>query len=227
MNNLLLILEILVTFSMVILIKKFLGKNGLYVWIALATVLANIQLVKQVDLLGISATLGNVMFASTFLATDIISECYGKKEAKKAVILGVTSVLIYVIISQITLLYVPNSLDTVSESMKNIFSTSPRICIASITMYFLANYFDVLLYNFLKKKSKGKNMWLRNNISTIICNCLENFGLYILIFIGVFGIKDIFQMAIACSIIEIVIALCDTPFLYIAKKINQPNESRV
>ena len=218
MNTLLLFVEILVAFGSVLLVNKIFKKEGLYVWIGLATVLANLQLAKCVDIFGINATLGNVMFASTFLATDIISECYGKKEAKKGVWIGLFCVVSFVIFSQITLAYTPNDLDFVNESMVNLFTIAPRICISSIIMYFIANYSDVLLYNFLKKVFKGKYVWVRNNVSTIVCNCLENFGLFILMFAGIFSFKDMMIMALATSLIEIVIAVCDTPFLYIAKK---------
>ena len=218
MKTLLLFVEILVAFGSVLLVNKIFKKEGLYVWIGLATVLANLQLAKCVDIFGINATLGNVMFASTFLATDIISECYGKKEAKKGVWIGLFCVVSFVIFSQITLAYTPNDLDFVNESMVNLFTIAPRICISSIIMYFIANYSDVLLYNFLKKVFKGKYVWVRNNVSTIVCNCLENFGLFILMFAGIFSFKDMMIMALATSLIEIVIAVCDTPFLYIAKK---------
>ena len=185
----------------------------------LATVLANVQLAKNVDLLGMDATLGNVLFASTFLATDILSECYGEKHAKKGVFVGLFSVIIYLVISQITLLYAPNELDITHEAMKTLFGLTPRICISSIVMYFLANWMDVILYNKLLKKFGEKKMWMRNNVTTIICNGLENFGLMFLIFAGTMPIMSIIQIAVASSVIEIFIALCDTPYLYLAKKI--------
>ena len=97
MNELLLILEIIIIFSMLLISKKLFGKNGLLVWMGLATVLANIQVVKSVDLFGLSSTLGNVLFASTFLATDIMSECYGKETSKQGVFIGLFSVILYLV----------------------------------------------------------------------------------------------------------------------------------
>lgn len=218
MNEVLLFLEIIIVFSIILLAKRLFGKSGLFLWIGIASVLANIQVVKSIDVFGVSASLGNVLFASNFLATDILSECYGKKEAKKGVHIGLFSVVAYLIISQLTLLYVPNEIDIAQNAMSTLFSLSLRVSIASITMFYIANIVDVHLYDKLNKKFKGKKLWLRNNVSTIACNCLENFGFVFLAFTGTYPLNEVLAIAITTCLIEIVIALCDTPFLYLAKK---------
>ena len=219
MNELLLFVEIIVVFSLLLLMKKFFGKNGVIAWVAIASILANIQVTKSIDIFGLSATLGNVLFASSFLATDILSECYGTKESKKAVFLGLFSVLVYIVITQISLLFIPNAIDIAHQPMTQLFSLAPRICLASVSMYFVANLLDVLLFEKLKKIFTGKKMWLRNNISTILCNCVENFGFVFLAFFGIYSIEEILIIALTTCVIETIIAICDTPFLYIAKKI--------
>ena len=78
----------LVTFILMVLMFRAFGKQGLIVWIAIGTIIANIQVIKTIHIFGISATLGNVMFASIYLATDILNDIYGRKIAKRAVWLG-------------------------------------------------------------------------------------------------------------------------------------------
>ena len=219
MNNILLIVSIIGVFSIMLIIKKFLGKEGIIGWMGIASILANLLLIKNVDLFGISATLGNVLFASNFLATDILTENYGYKEAKKGVRFGIIAVAVFMIITQVALLYVPNSEDIAQSSFELLFSFVPRISLASISMFALSNIIDIRLYEWLKKKSNGKKMWLRNNICTIICNGGENFLFYLIAFLGVMDIGTILAIALSATIIEILIALCDTPFLYISKKI--------
>lgn len=219
MNELVLLVEVVLMFSAILLMKKCFGKTGLYVWIGLASVLANIQVIKSVEVFGLSATVGNVMFASVFLATDLLSECYGKKEAKKGVFIGVASIIIFIICTQLTLWYRPCDFDISQEAMVTLFALSPRICASSLAMYILANVVDVTLYDKMRKACDGRMLWLRNNVCTIVCNCLENFGLFFLAFTGIYPVKELVTMAIASCVIEVVIALCDTPFLYIGKKI--------
>ena len=102
--------------------------------------------------------------------------------------------------------------------MKSLFTMNLRVSIASVFMYLVSNMFDIYLYEKIKKKVPDK-MWLRNNISTIISNCLENFIFNFLAFYPIFDVKIIISIGIIGSVIETMVALCDTPFLYISKKL--------
>lgn len=219
MNIFLGIISLIVTFGLVVLIEKLFKKEGLYVWIGIATIIANIIVCKSIDILGFTSSLGNVMFASNFLATDIMSEKYGFKESRKAVILGVCSQIIFILVTQLALIYIPSSTDQVHSSMEVLFSINIRVSIASITMYFISNMLDIYLFERIKKRFPNK-LWIRNNVSTIISNCLENYFFYSFAFIGIFDIETIISIATTASILEIIIAIADTPFLYLSKRID-------
>ena len=218
MNILLGFVNIIVIFTMVVLIEKLFKKEGLYVWLSVATILANITVCKMIGIFNYTTSLGNVLFASTFLATDIMSEKYSKKDAKRGVYISIFSGICFIIITQLTLLFIPSSDDVVHEAMKKLFSISIRTITASMVMFFISNMLDIHLYNKLKEKYPNK-LWLRNNVSTILCNCVENYFFNTFAFIGIFPIPVILSIATTTTIIEIVIALCDTPFLYISKKL--------
>ncbi len=217
MNIILGIISVILCFLAVVLMEKIFKKEGLYVWVSIATVIANILVCKTVNIMGLTSSLGNIMFASNFLATDILSEKYGAKHSKKAVWLGVVSCVIFLVSTQIGILFVPDDTDIAQDSMKTLFSINLRTSIASLTMYLISNLLDIWLFEKIREKVPNK-LWLRNNISTIISNCSENFFFAFLAFVGLFDIQTILSIAITGSIIEIIIAICDTPFLYIAKK---------
>ena len=219
MNILYGFINIIVTFSLVVLIEKLFKKEGLYVWLSVATILANLTVCKMIDVFSYTTSLGNVLFASTFLATDIMSEKYSKKDAKKGVYISIFSGITFIIITQLTLLFIPSSDDVVNEAMKTLFSISIRTISASMLMFFISNMLDIKLYNKLKEKYPDK-LWFRNNISTILCNCIENYFFNTLAFIGIFPMSVIISIATTTTVIEIVIALCDTPFLYLSKKLS-------
>ena len=219
-NEILLFVEIIITFSVLVLITKFLKKEGLISWVAIASILANIITAKNVDAFGMTYTLGTVMFASTFLATDILTELYGKECAKKSVVIGMVGTLCLMLFTQISLRYVPSAIDYAHSSMETLFSLNFRISLSSVVMYYVANMLDVYLYDYLRVKFNGKYMWLRNNVATILCNTLENFFFMFGAFIGIFDIKSIFIMAVSTSVVEIIVGLCDTPFLYLAKYVS-------
>ena len=218
MNILYGFINIIVVFSFVVLIEKLFKKEGLYVWLSVAIILANLTVCKMIDLFGFTTSLGNVLFASTFLATDIMSEKYSKKDAKKGIYISLFCGVVFIIITQITLLFKPSADDVVNDAMKTLFKVSIRTTTASMLMFFISNMMDIHIYNKLKEKYPNK-LWLRNNISTILCNCLENYFFNTLAFVGIFSLPVIISIATTTTIIEIVIALCDTPFLYISKKL--------
>ena len=225
MNNVLLVVAIVLTFSLLLVAKKLFGKSGIIGFMGFATIMANIMICKSVTMLGISATLGNVMFASNFLATDILTESYGVKEARKGVRFAIFAVLSFCVCSQLMLMFIPNEIDIAQASMQTLFSLTPRITLASVAMFALSNVLDVSLYEHLRVKTNGKHMWLRNNLSTMLCNGAENFAFYFIAFAGIFGIRDLLMMGASATIIEVLIAICDTPFLYIATKEERHVES--
>lgn len=215
-NELLFFSEILLCFSAVVAVDRLFGKAGLFGWVALASVLANIQTAKQVNLFGLSVTLGSVLFSSVYLATDILVEKYSFKESKKAVYLGLGSTLVYLVAMLICCEYMPNEFDYVSNSMSTVFSFAPRICMSSVVMFFLSNFADVYIFNRFKLKDGDTKLWKRNNVSTILCNCTENFLFIIGAFLGIYTFNECLIIAGSTCVIEVIVALMDTPFLYLA-----------
>ena len=218
MNILLGFVNIIVIFTLVVLIDKLFKKDGVIVWVSIATIIANLTVCKMIDILSFTTSLGNVAFASTFLATDIISEKYGKDVAKKAVYLSIFAQIAFLITTQLSLVFIPSSEDIVQESMKTLFSVNIRTSIASMGMFFIANMLDIYIYNKLKEKYP-KKLWFRNNASTIMCNCVENYFFNFFAFVGIFSLGTILSIATTTTIFEIIIALCDTPFLYLSKRL--------
>ncbi len=216
-NEIILAGEIFIVFTMVLLSHFLFKKEGVTAWVAIATVLANIITAKNAEIFGLSTAIGTVLFASTFLATDVLSECYSKEAARKAVYIGLAADIVLICATQIALLYAPSEFDYADGAMQTLFSLNLRISIASAVMYFISNISDVYLFNALKEKTAGRYLWIRNNVSTILCNCLENFGFIALAFWGIYDVQTILTIAVSTSIIEMIVAVCDTPFLYLAK----------
>lgn len=217
MNIVLGVLSMLAVFSALLFAERLFKKEGVYVWMAVASVTANILVCKSVDLLGVTSSLGNVLFASNFLATDILAEKYGAECSRKATKLALFSVLVFVGAMQMGMLFIPSDTDTVSSAMETLFTLSLRTSTVSVALFFLSNMVDIYLFEMIKTMAPDK-LWLRNNVATILSNCTENFLFYALAFVGVLDWHMILTMAGTATVIEIAIAICDTPFLYLAKR---------
>ena len=219
LNEILWIGSIIVSFLMIILAYRLFGKTGLYVWTAVGVILANIQVMKTVQVFGLVTALGNVIYSSLFLVTDIIDENYTKKDAQKAVWIGFFVLISTTILMQITIQFIPHESDFLSEHLTAIFSVLPRIAFASLTAYLISQSHDVWFFAKLKKKHKKRLLWLRNNSSTIISQLIDNIVFTLIAFIGVFSWEIIGQIFLTSMIMKVIVAVCDTPFIYWARKI--------
>lgn len=221
MNELMWIITLLFSFFGVLLFYKLFGKVGLFVWIAAATIICNIQTTKIIDIFGLETSLGTILYGSTFLATDIINEHYGKKQAKKTIVLGFLVMLFMTILMTIALLYIPSKSDFANESLKTIFTLNIRITIGSICGFVLSQLVDTLIYNKFKRKFNA--LWIRNNISTIISQLIDTIVFVSITYLGNMNISIIINIAFTMYIFKVLVAILDTPFMYLSKKI-QCNE---
>lgn len=220
-NEILWITSLLVSLLTVIIAYKLFGKTGLYIWTAAAVIIANIQVLKIVEVFGLETALGNVIYASIFLSTDILNENYSKKDARKAVWIGFFVLISTTIIMQITLHFNPSEVDFIDKHITAIFSLMPRIAIASIIAYVISQNHDVYFYAKLKKRDKKNRLWLRNNLSTITSQLLDNIIFTLIAFVGIMPWATIAQIFLTSLLLKIIVAGCDTPFMYLAKKIKK------
>ena len=221
-NELLFFITVVINFICIIGMYKFLGKTGLYIWVAFATVLANIEVTKNVDMFYMSVTLGNVLYGTISLATDILNENYGKQSAKKAVTIGFVIMLIFTVLTQIALLFAPNSYDFVNDSFKVIFELSPRIFFGSLIAYAISNNLNVIIFDRLKTKMPAdKYFWIRNNVSTMLSQFIDTCIFTLIAFTFVFEFKYVVILIFTTYVVKVGIAIMDTPFLYLAKKIKK------
>lgn len=217
-NEILWILLLLANFFSILAAYRFFGKTGLYIWIPISTILANIQVLKMVDLFTIGVTLGNITYASSFLVTDILSENYGKTSARKAVFIGFFSLSATVIIMNLALMFKPNEVDFIQESLMNIFSLLPRIALASLVAYGVSQLHDVWAYNFWKTRlPETKFLWLRNNASTMVSQLLDSVIFTFIAFWALLPTNEFLEILITTYLLKLIVAMVDTPFLYLAK----------
>ena len=223
-NELLWIGLLIMSFFMVLLAYRLFGKTGLYIWTALAVIVANIQVMKTVQVFGLVTALGNVIYSSLFLVTDIINENHSKKDAQKAVWIGFFVLIATTIVMQVTLQFVPDESDFISEDLSAVFSLLPRIAVASLIAYLISQSHDVWFFASLKKKHKRKHLWLRNNLSTMISQLVDNIVFTLIAFVGIFSWSVIGQIFLTSMILKVVVASCDTPFVYWARNMKRPED---
>lgn len=220
-NFLIFFLAVVFFLLSVVVIYKLFGKVGIYAYICFATILANIQVCKSIELFGLTTTAGPVLYASTYLCTDILSERYGKDTAKRAVWLGVVINLLWLFGTQLTLWFIPASTDYIQPSLKVVFGMVPRICVASLLSYVISQRLDVFLYHFIWEKTgkTEKGLWLRNNGSTMLSQLADSVIFVTVAFAGTMPWNVFAQIMLTNYLFKVIVAVCDTPFAYIARKV--------
>lgn len=223
MNEILWLITLILCFTSIVLCYKYLGKSGLFLWIIVATVVSNIQTVKTVELFGLETALGTILYGSTFLATDILNYKYGLKESRKTIVYGFLSMSIMTLFMVICLLYKPSPNDFAQESLVTIFSFNVRITIGSILGFVVSQFIDTMIFH--KLQTKYNKLWLSNNISTMICQIIDTVIFTTVTYIGTMNINTIFEIMLSMYIFKVFVAVCDTPFMYIASKIKMVKEN--
>lgn len=222
-NEILLVGSVILIYGMVLIAYRLFGKIGMYAMTIIATILANIEVLILINGFGMEQTLGNVMFASTYLITDILSENEGKKSAAKAVWIGVFTSGVMLAFTQYWLLYTPSSNDWAREHILSIFTTTPRLLLASFLGYIFSQRFDVWLYHKwwdITTKMVGDSkpyLWLRNNGSTLISQLVNTVIFTTVAFYDMYDITTFISILISSYVIYIFTSLLDTPIVYIAR----------
>lgn len=193
----------------------YLGKYYLYGFVAAAIVLMNIFVVKGMYVFGIATAGGNALYASVFLATDMLNEYYGKKEAQQAVWLGFFASIFFLVMSQLILKMVPADYDIAQDAMETLFGFLPRVVGGSLIAYLVSQSLDVYLYQRIKKLTGEKMLWLRNNGSTAVSQLVDTILFTLMVFWGVY--PNLWQFILFAYIIKLAVAIMDTPFIYLSK----------
>ena len=230
---------LILCFLSILVFLRLFGYVGLYVYSAIAIIAANIQVLKQANFNFFSSinekiipfyepspiALGTILFASTFLCTDILSEYYGKEKARKNVLIGFCSFFLMTILMLVTIGIQPAEDEWVSmvqESLAILFTPMTSIFVASMIAYLISQYFDIWFFSYLKTVSSNKLLWLRNNVSTAVSSLIDNtiFSIFAWIILNPnpFPLSDVIMTFIlGVYLLRVFIAILDTPFIYLAR----------
>lgn len=216
-----------VDLSIALVAFRLWGKVGLYAVIVCSVIVCNIQVLETVKIFRMVATLGNILYASIFFATDVLSEVYGKREARQGVWLGFFGLISVTIAMQFAIRFVPDQSDTIHPHLHAIFSLMPRIAFASFTAYLISQHHDIWAFHFWKRVTAGRHLWLRNNASTMVSQLIDTTVFTFLAFFGRFSMDVFWQIFITTYFFKWIIALIDTPFIYAARRMARAQGGRI
>lgn len=160
---------------------------------------------------------GIIPYPVTFLVTDIISEIYGRKMANRVVLAGLFASLFMLLIIVVASIAPATDFSPVSDAQfDTVFGFTFVAVAASLVAYLLAQFLDVQIFHFWKRKTKGKHLWFRNNASTFSSQFVDTFTVLLLLCtFGVIEWKLFGLLLLNGYMFKVMVALLDTPVIYL------------
>jgi len=183
-----------------------------------AMILANLTGSKIINIFNINVSVAIWLLPILFLITDILTEVKGKKFVVDMIWVTTIILVLTLIFIQITVHLQPAERYSSNEAYATIFQNSSRMIIASIIAFILAQFHDIWAFDFWKRKTNGKHLWLRNNFSTFVSQFIDTTVFMFIAFYHMtpkFDVAFVWQLIVPYYLLKLIMALLDTPFAYL------------
>jgi queuosine precursor transporter len=192
------------------------GTHGLVAATCLFGVLSNLFVVKQITLFGLTATAADAFAVGALLGLNVLQEFYGKEITRKTIALNFICLVVYAVFAQLHLWLIPAATDSNQIHFMGILQHAPRIVVASIAAYVVAQLFDYFFYGFLRRITNNKFYLMRTYIAIIASQLVDTvlFGV-----LGLYGIvENLGQVMLVSYLIKLIVIALATPMVSLAKK---------
>jgi uncharacterized integral membrane protein (TIGR00697 family) len=233
-------IELVVVFTLIPLVLRPFGAAGMFIFIAVGIIAANVQVLKAASF-GYSAdpvALGTVAFSATYIATDVLTEYYGRATARKAVWLGFSALLLMNVMMLLIMGYKPMTAEEAGEGMAWALSNHDHIValylpqttllIAGLSSYLVSQMNDIYVFQKIRQWTGRGQLWVRACGSTAVSALVDNIvfsTLAWMVFPWLLGQHDqvvglnalIFTFIVGTYWIRLAMALLEAPFIYAAR----------
>lgn len=233
------LLTLVFCYFAIFIFYKYWQVSGVYVFICIAIISCNIHVMKAAEFTWYSEpiALGTILYATTFLASDLLTELHGREVAQKAIFLSFTSSIVFIILMTLALGYSPlgNNLtehqhfNNAHNALMVIFTPSFAIITASFTAYMLSQLTDIFIFSKLKKLTTNKHLWLRTIVAVGAAALIDSFVFNILAW-KVFALNEVSWSSLLLTyilgayILQMLVASLNVPALYTIIKFIPKNQ---
>ena len=184
------------------------------------------ELVRNGSNYTMSVPAGVVAYPFTFLATDLISELFGRKRAQMLVWVGFGMNVFMLLVMSINH-WLPNSSGVSGglDLFEGVYQFMLGNTIASMIAYLIAQSVDVRLYHFWKRLTKGKHLWLRNNASTTVSQLVDSTAIITILYLAgnlgdaIDNVGAVIILILNSYLFKFFFALFDTPLMYLGVRL--------
>ncbi|HXH54240.1 MAG TPA: queuosine precursor transporter [Gammaproteobacteria bacterium] len=222
--------------------EQTLGLEKMYVVLcalfSVFIVICNLTYVKFVYLPALpfytfEVSVGAMLYPIMFMLTDLIAEFYDKKRAtfcvRLAIAMNITAALI---VSGMDLLQATPWSKVDNAIFHQVFGHFGLAFFANIIACYTAQLVDINLYLWIKKLTRGRGLWLRNNGSTAVSLLIDTCTAIILLtLMGILPKEQMWNIIMNSYLYKLFITICNTPTFYLlvamVKKFISPQKQEI
>jgi uncharacterized integral membrane protein (TIGR00697 family) len=212
MFNELVLLGHVLFLSFMAFVNLRIGAEALATFTIVTGLLGNLFVLKQTDFLGLQATTADALAVGSILGFNLIQEFYGQRLGHKIILISFVMTSMYIVLTQIQLLYVPSDVDTMQYHFDVLLGRAPLIAGGGMMISILSQILDFFIYGFLRRTLGDRFLALRNYIAIALTQILDTLLSTILLYkLGV--IVDPVGVYIVSFTIKFGITLLATPLV--------------
>ncbi len=215
MNELLFLFHTVVTLGCVLGALR-LGREALILLVSLLAVIANLFVLKQVTLFGLTVTSPDVYIIGSMMALNLLQEHFGREAVKRAIFLSFATLILFGVMAQLHLLYHPAGPDWAQPHYQALLGIQPRILGASLIAFLASQFLDYHLFRLLKQAGRLP-LGIRSGISLFVAQIVDT---NLFAFIGLWGqVERLSHIILIAIVIKGVLILCSMPFTQLSKRV--------
>lgn len=170
---------------------------------------SNLLETKVVQLWGVTATAGLIVFPISYIINDCIAEVWGFKKARLIIWSGFAMNFLVIGFAQLAVLLPAAPFWEGEEGFNFVFGMAPRIAAASLTAFLVGSFLNAYVMSKMKLASGGKNFSLRAIVSTLVGESADSIIFFPIAFGGLLPVRELLIMiatqAVLKSLYEVII----------------------
>ncbi len=160
-------------------------------------------------------SVGAIWFPITFLLTDVINEFYGSEGARFVTFLGFfMAIFAFLVIFAARRIPAAPFSPIGQDTFDNVFGNANRIFVASLIAYLVGQLVDIGIFQFAKRLTQSRHIWLRSTGSTLISQLIDTLLVTYLAFWGKLTPAQLKQTAVTSYVVKVMLAIGLTPVIY-------------
>lgn len=165
-------------------------------------VASNLLETKVVQLFGVTATAGLIVFPISYIINDCIAEVWGFKKARLIIWCGFASNFLVIGFAQLAVMLPAAPFWEGEEGFNFVFGLAPRIAVASLIAFLAGSFINAYVMSKMKIASKGKNFSARAILSTLAGESIDSIIFFPIAFAGLIPTDKLLTMVVIQAVLK-------------------------